>query len=247
VDRRAADYTTDIDEALIRRTADEMAAGGYRDAGYSYVAIDDGWTAPSRDPVTNDLVADPVRFPSGIKALADYVHGKGLLLGIYADVGSLTCGGYVGLNMSADLADKQYVKDVATLAAWGIDALKVDGCYEDPASMNITYPALSRAINQTGFVFSFTPHSFSKSQPLTQPRFSRASLAAARSGSRARGRATWEAAAADLRRCRRSSTTSCATVATLGEISTTCTTTLTRFTILLAPTVSALDLTQNRP
>ena len=83
-------------------------------------------------------MADPVRFPSGIKALAEYVHGKGLLLGIYADVGSLTCGGYVGLNMSADLADKQYIKDAQTLASWGIDALKVDGCYEDPSVMNVT-------------------------------------------------------------------------------------------------------------
>ena len=100
--------------------------------------------------MTNDLVADPVRFPSGIKALADYVHNLGLLLGIYADVGAETCGGYVGLNMTADLADKQYIKDMATFASWGIDSLKVDGCNEDPAIMNITYPALSRALNATG-------------------------------------------------------------------------------------------------
>ena len=143
-------YTTEIDEALIKRTADEMASGGYRDAGYTVLSIDDGWSAPARDPVTNDLVADPVRFPSGIKALADYVHNLGLLLGIYADVGAETCGGYVGLNMTADLADKQYIKDMATFASWGIDSLKVDGCNEDPAIMNITYPALSRALNATG-------------------------------------------------------------------------------------------------
>lgn len=68
----------------------------------------------------------------------------------YADVGSLTCGGYSGLGMTANLSSKQYVQDVATFAEWGVDALKVDGCYESPDIMNITYPALSDAINASG-------------------------------------------------------------------------------------------------
>lgn len=142
-------YTTDITESIVRGVADELVAGGYRDAGYRYVAIDDGWST-SRDPATRALRWDPVKFPSGIPALAAYVHSKGLLFGMYADVGSLTCGGYAGLGMDAALASKQYVADAATFAAWGVDALKVDGCYQDPAIMNVTYPALSRALNATG-------------------------------------------------------------------------------------------------
>lgn len=78
------------------------------------------------------------------------MHSKGLLFGIYADVGSETCGGYSGLDMDATLTSKQYVQDVATFAKWGVDALKVDGCNQDPKIMNITYPALSRAINASG-------------------------------------------------------------------------------------------------
>jgi alpha-N-acetylgalactosaminidase len=142
-------YTEDINEDIIKGVADEMVAGGYAAAGYRYVSIDDGWST-SRDPVTKELVADPVKFPSGIPALAEYVHSKGLLLGIYADVGSLTCGGYSGLDMDANLTSQQYVQDVATFARWNVDALKVDGCYEDPSIMNITYPALSKAINASG-------------------------------------------------------------------------------------------------
>ena len=66
-------YTDVISETIIKGVADEMASGGYSDAGYKYVAVDDGW-ASGRDPVTHELLADPVKFPSGIKALADYVH-----------------------------------------------------------------------------------------------------------------------------------------------------------------------------
>jgi alpha-N-acetylgalactosaminidase len=142
-------YTTEINEGLIRDVADTMASGGYLQAGYRVISIDDGWTT-SRDPVTNALVADPIKFPSGIPALVSYVNAKGLELGIYADVGSLTCGGYSGLGMDANLTSKQYIKDVEQFASWGIYSLKVDGCYEDPSIMNITYPALSNAINATG-------------------------------------------------------------------------------------------------
>ena len=93
------------------------------------------------------MVADPQKFPSGIPALVEYVHNAGLLFGIYTDVGSLTCGGQPGLAMDVNLTNQQYKKDIAQFAEWDIDALKVDGCYEDPSIMNITYPALSEAIN----------------------------------------------------------------------------------------------------
>src|SRR5580704_4325922 len=78
-----------INEKVVRETADAMASNGMKDAGYVYVVIDDCWQT-GRDAQGN-IIADVERFPSGIKALADYVHGKGLKLGIYTDAGMLTC------------------------------------------------------------------------------------------------------------------------------------------------------------
>ena len=72
-----------IDEQLIEQTADAMVSSGMREAGYRYVNIDDCWMAKTRDAQGN-LQSDPTRFPHGIKAIADYVHGKGLKLGIYS-------------------------------------------------------------------------------------------------------------------------------------------------------------------
>ena len=117
-------YGLDVTEALIRETADTMVASGLRDAGYQYVNIDDGWTADTRDAAGN-LRPDPVRFPHGIAALADYVHAKGLKLGIYADAGVRTCGGEPG-----SLGHER--QDAALFAAWGIDYLKYDNCYAGP-------------------------------------------------------------------------------------------------------------------
>lgn len=142
-------YTTDVNEEIIKGVADELVAGGYKDAGYNYVCIDDGWST-HRDPKTKQLVADPAKFPGGMKAVAEYIHSKGLLFGMYADVGPSTCGGYSGLGMDKNLSSKQYIQDIATFAEWKVDALKVDGCNESPAMMNITYPALSDAINASG-------------------------------------------------------------------------------------------------
>ena len=68
-------FACNINEALVRKQADAMAASGMKDAGYRYIVIDDCWQK-SRDADGN-IVADPERFPSGIKALADYVHSKG--------------------------------------------------------------------------------------------------------------------------------------------------------------------------
>jgi hypothetical protein len=75
--------------------ADRMVDDGYLAAGYQYIIVDDCWPAHQRDE-NNRLVPDPVRFPSGIRALADYVHSRGLKFGIYEDYGTLTCGGYPG-------------------------------------------------------------------------------------------------------------------------------------------------------
>ncbi len=110
-----------IDEALIIETIDAMAANGMRDAGYRYVNLDDGWQRYKGERRDHPLEADPLRFPKGIKYLADYAHAKGFKLGIYSGPGQSTCAGYTG----SEGHDKQ---DAALFAGWGIDHLKYDSC-----------------------------------------------------------------------------------------------------------------------
>jgi alpha-galactosidase len=107
-------------EALIEQTADAMVANGMAATGYKYVNIDDCWQTKSRD-ANGDLVADPAKFPDGIAAVAAYVHGKGLKLGIYEDAGTTTCGGYPG-----SLGHES--QDAALFASWDVDYLKYDQC-----------------------------------------------------------------------------------------------------------------------
>ena len=86
-------FGCNVNDSLIRQTADVMVSSGMAAAGYTYVNIDDCWSQRSRDGSGN-LVPDRTKFPNGIKALADYVHGKGLKLGIYSSAGTTTCAGY---------------------------------------------------------------------------------------------------------------------------------------------------------
>src|SRR5690348_3132434 len=86
-------FGCNISDSLIRQAADAMVSSGMSAAGYKYVNIDDCWSQRSRDGSGN-LVADRAKFPNGMKALADYVHGKGLKLGIYSSAGATTCAGY---------------------------------------------------------------------------------------------------------------------------------------------------------
>eukprot|EP00112_Aurelia_sp_Birch-Aquarium-sp1_P021005 Seg5548.1 transcript_id=Seg5548.1/GoldUCD/mRNA.D3Y31 product=alpha-N-acetylgalactosaminidase protein_id=Seg5548.1/GoldUCD/D3Y31 len=130
-----------ISEKLFKDMADRMAADGYRDAGYTYVNIDDCWPEKSRD-IKRNLIADKERFPSGMKELADYIHSKGLKIGIYTDFGSKTCGGYPG-----SIFDMQ--KDTNLFASWGIDMLKVDGCYSSLGLMADGYAAFGFYLNNT--------------------------------------------------------------------------------------------------
>ena len=112
-------FGCNVNEAAIRAAADGMAASGMKDAGYQYVVIDGCWTAP-RDPA-GKLRADPVKFPSGIQALADYVHSKGLKFGIYTATGFKDCAGYP--------SSRGYeFQDARQFAAWGVDYLKLDSC-----------------------------------------------------------------------------------------------------------------------
>jgi alpha-galactosidase len=114
-------FTNTLDEKLVMETADAMVSTGMRDLGYQYINMDDYWHAPSRD-ADGKPVADPNKFPHGIKWLADYVHSKGLKLGIYSDAGDKTCGKCFGGFQHEEIDAKVY-------AEWGIDLLKYDFCF----------------------------------------------------------------------------------------------------------------------
>ena len=113
-------FTCNVNERLVEQSAQAMVASGMKAAGYRYVNIDDCWLARQRD-ASGNLQADPVKFPDGIAAVADYVHSLGLELGIYEDVGTATCAGYPGSYGH----DQQ---DADTFASWGVDFVKVDWC-----------------------------------------------------------------------------------------------------------------------
>jgi alpha-galactosidase len=131
-----------IDEQLIRETADAMVSSGMRDAGYKYVNIDDCWEAPARD-ANGDLATEPTRFPGGMKALADYVHSKGLKIGIYSSAGTGTC-----QRRPASLDHE--VADAKKFAEWGIDYLKYDNCNNEKRPALERYKAMGDALKATG-------------------------------------------------------------------------------------------------
>ena len=133
----------DISEQLIKETADAMVESGLRDAGYKYVFIDDLWQG-GRDN-RNNIIPDPKKFPNGIKALADYVHSKGLKLGIYSDAAQLTCGG-----CTASYGFEE--QDARTFASWGVDYLKYDYCNapEDSATARLRYKTMADALSKSG-------------------------------------------------------------------------------------------------
>lgn len=136
-------FQGNISDQLIRETADAMVEGGFRDAGYEYIFIDDLWQG-GRDR-HNNIIPDPEKFPNGIKALADYVHSKGLKLGIYSDAAQLTCGGW-----TASLGFEE--QDARTFASWGIDYLKYDYCNapEDSATARQRYRTMAEALQKSG-------------------------------------------------------------------------------------------------
>ncbi|XP_021904042.1 alpha-galactosidase 3 [Carica papaya] len=114
-------FACNITETVIKETADALVSSGLADLGYVYVNIDDCWSNITRDS-KGQLIPDPETFPSGIKALADYVHEKGLKLGIYSDAGVFTCQVRPGSLF--------HEKDDAKLfASWGVDYLKYDNCF----------------------------------------------------------------------------------------------------------------------
>ena len=116
-------FAEKIDENMIKETADVMVSEGLLNAGYEYLVIDDCWSLPNRDE-NGRLVADPQKFPNGMKAVADYVHSKGLKFGMYSCAGTMTCATRPGSY------DHEFT-DAATFAEWGVDFLKYDYCFRD--------------------------------------------------------------------------------------------------------------------
>src|ERR1043165_480269 len=140
-------FGCNVNEQLIRETADAMVSSGMKDAGYLYVNIDDCWHG-QRD-ARGFIQPDAKRFPSGIKALADYIHSKGLKLGIYSDAGWKTFGGYPGSR------GHEY-QDALTYAQWGVDYLKYDWCNTEALNAEGAYLTMRDALYSAGrpIVFS---------------------------------------------------------------------------------------------
>jgi len=140
-------FIFNIDEKLILETADAMVESGMAAAGYNYIVIDDGW-ASYRD-VQGNIQPDSIKFPSGIKYIADYVHNKGLKFGIYSSAGETTCAELPGSWQFETLDANQY-------ARWGVDYLKYDWCGDKQGSAEDIYKIMSMALQNTGrpIVFS---------------------------------------------------------------------------------------------
>lgn len=137
-------FGEDIDEQTIRETADAMVAKGLADAGYNYLVIDDCWSERERDPETDKIVPDHVKFPNGMKTVSDYVHLKGLKFGMYSCAGVRTCADYPGSF------DHEFL-DAETFAEYGADFLKYDFCYR-PRTANgpLLYRKMSMALKSCG-------------------------------------------------------------------------------------------------
>jgi len=136
-------FTWDINEELIRQIADTFVTDGYKDAGYEYIVIDDCWSLRERD-ANGNLVADPSKFPSGMKALADYIHSKGLKFGIYSCAGTHTCAGYPG-------SFEHEFQDAKLFAEWGVDYLKYDYCFKPRnVSGELLYKRMNLALRNCG-------------------------------------------------------------------------------------------------
>ncbi|MGJ6968829.1 glycoside hydrolase family 27 protein [Streptosporangium sp. G11] len=120
-------FGCNINETLIRQTADALVSNGMRDLGYQYVVVDDCWFDPNRDSAGN-LQANPSRFPSGMKALGDYLHARGLKFGLYQAPLDKTCAQYFNSYPGATGSLNHEVQDARQFAAWGVDYLKYDWC-----------------------------------------------------------------------------------------------------------------------
>jgi alpha-galactosidase len=149
-------FQCDVNEDLIHQTADAMATNGMRDAGYQYINIDDCWQG-QRD-AQGFIQPDPARFPSGMKALADYVHSKGLKFGVYSDAGAKTCAGRPASR------GHEY-QDALTYASWGVDYLKYDWCGCEDLKAEGAYTTMRDALHAAGRPVVFSMCEWGQNKP----------------------------------------------------------------------------------
>ncbi|WP_426513683.1 glycoside hydrolase family 27 protein [Dactylosporangium sp. McL0621] len=151
-------FAAQINANVIKAQADAMVSSGLKDAGYQYVNIDEGWWQGTRDGAGN-IVVDTNEWPGGMKAIADYIHSKGLKAGIYTDAGRDGCGYYFPTGRPAapgSGSEGHYDQDFLQFSQWGFDFVKVDWCGGDAEGLNArnAYQAISdsigRATAQTG-------------------------------------------------------------------------------------------------
>ena len=151
-------FGCNVSESLLKEIADAMVTSGMKDAGYEYIVIDDCWQV-GRDEQGN-IQVDSVRFPSGMKVLADYIHGKGLKLGIYSCAGSYTCQGRPGSRGYQFQDARQY-------AAWGVDYLKYDWCSNEGQKAEAAYRTMSDALKASGRPIVFSICEWGENEPWT--------------------------------------------------------------------------------
>ncbi len=150
-------FQTKISEDMLQVMVDTFVSSGMKAAGYQYFVLDDGWMAMERDK-NGSLVADPVKFPHGMKAFADYVHSKGLKFGIYNCAGWKTCGGYPGTR-------GHEFEDARLYASWGVDFLKYDWCNTDSMNTREAYRTMRAALDSTGRPIVFSICEWGSHQP----------------------------------------------------------------------------------
>ena len=150
-------FQTNINEELLKNMVDKIVVSGMRDAGYQYFVLDDGWMSMDRD-ANGSLIADPKKFPNGMKAFADYVHSKGLKFGIYNCAGTKTCAGYPGTH------GYEY-QDARLYASWGVDFLKYDWCNTDSINARDAYKTMKLALQATGRPILFSLCEWGNHQP----------------------------------------------------------------------------------
>ncbi|WP_323185653.1 NPCBM/NEW2 domain-containing protein [Kitasatospora sp. NBC_01287] len=150
-----------FNEAMVKSIADLFVSKGLKAAGYQYVNLDDCWALPNRD-ASGNLVADPVRFPDGIKALADYVHSKGLKFGLYSSAGTSTCN---AKGFPGGLGHEQ--QDANLWASWGVDYLKYDNCNNQGIDSLSRYQAMGNALKATGRPIVYSICEWGSTQPWT--------------------------------------------------------------------------------
>ena len=151
-------FRCEISEDLIREVARAMVSSGLRDAGYRYVNVDDCWQSHRRSD--GHIVPSAQKFPSGMRALGDYIHGLGLKFGIYSDAAKLTCESFPG-SMHHER------KDAADYASWGVDYLKYDYCHMQDAKKPVRhyYQKMRDALNATGRPIHFNICSWGEGDP----------------------------------------------------------------------------------